>query len=203
MATPDLMDSAISPSQGLTSAEASELLQRFGPNTIQETPEKIWLMLLKRFWGVIPWMLEAAIIIDLILERWVEAVLIAVLLISNAYLGFAQENRAKQAVALLRQRLAIYARVRRDGKYIFSPIGKARNLGDGGAGCPPGKAGRAHPGAAGGLAGRVRAAAETRRRGDTVKKSPCHRVTGSSFTVHCSPFSVCASLLEQALLLSM
>jgi H+-transporting ATPase len=118
------MDTAVSPSEGLTSAEATELLQRFGPNAIQETPEKIWLMLLKRFWGVIPGMLEAAIIIDLVLGRWIEAVVIAVLLVFNAYLGFAQENRAKQAVALLRQRLSIDARVRRDSNWQKIPSGE-------------------------------------------------------------------------------
>jgi len=123
MTTLDLTKDHTPISEGLTSAEAAELLQRFGPNTIKEILEKTWLVLLKRFWGVIPWMLEAAIIIDLVLGRWVEAVVIGVLLVSNAYIGFVQENRAKQAVALLRQRLSIDARVQRDGRWQKIPSG--------------------------------------------------------------------------------
>ncbi len=103
--------------EGLTSAEAAERLQQYGPNAIVEAPTRSGIMLLQRFWGVIPWMLEAAIILDLILARWAEATVIAALLVFQAGLGFYQERRAKRAVALLRQRLSINARVRRDGRW--------------------------------------------------------------------------------------
>jgi H+-transporting ATPase len=92
-------------SEGLTSAEAAERLQRFGPNAIKEIAEKPWIMLLKRFWGVVPWMLEAAILIDLILGRYAEAGVIAALLVFSAVLGFYQERRGKRAVALVRTQL--------------------------------------------------------------------------------------------------
>ncbi len=49
-------------SSGLSAAEARE---HFGPNAIIEILPRTWPMLLHRFWGVIPWMLEAAIAIDL------------------------------------------------------------------------------------------------------------------------------------------
>jgi H+-transporting ATPase len=108
-------------SEGLTSREAADRLGQFGPNAIAEERPHIIRVLLGKFWGLIPWMLEIAIILDLILRRWVEAAVIAVLLVVNALMGFAQEKRAKEALALMRQRLTINARVRRDSRWQVLP----------------------------------------------------------------------------------
>lgn len=58
--------------------------------------------LLRRFWGAIPGMLEIAIVLDLVMGRWIEAGLIATLLVVNALMGFMQERRATEALVLLR-----------------------------------------------------------------------------------------------------
>lgn len=107
--------------EGLTGPEAAARLRQYGPNAIVEAPPRTLGVLLRRFWGVIPWMLELAIAIDLVLGRWIEALFIGVLLVLNAYLGFRQESRATKALALLRQRLTINARVRRDGLWQVLP----------------------------------------------------------------------------------
>ncbi|HVC11560.1 MAG TPA: plasma-membrane proton-efflux P-type ATPase [Burkholderiales bacterium] len=107
--------------EGLTSPEAAARLRRYGPNAIVEAPPRTIGVLLRRFWGVIPWMLELALVIDLVLGRWIEALFIGVLLVLNAYLGFRQESRATKALALLRQRLTVSARVRRDGRWQVLP----------------------------------------------------------------------------------
>ena len=108
-------------SDGLTSREAADRTEKFGPNAIAEERPHSIRVLLGKFWGLIPWMLEIAIILDLILRRWVEAAVIAALLVVNALMGFAQEKRAKGALALMRQRLTINARVRRDGRWQALP----------------------------------------------------------------------------------
>lgn len=69
-------------------------------------------------------MLELAVILDLVLGRWVEAAVIGALLVFNALMGFAQEKRAKGVLALLRNRLIINARVRRDGRWQVLPAGE-------------------------------------------------------------------------------
>ena len=102
---------------GLTSKEAGERLQHFGPNAVAEVPLRISSMLLKKFWGVIPWMLEAAIVLDIILGRFSEAAIIMALLLFQALLGFNQESRSRAALALLKKRLSVTARVKRDGKW--------------------------------------------------------------------------------------
>jgi H+-transporting ATPase len=99
---------------GLTSAEARQRLLQYGPNMVAEDRPHPWLLLLHKFWAPVPWMLEATIVLQFALGKSSEAVIIAVLLVFNAVLGFAQEHRANNALALLRQRLAIQVRVLRD-----------------------------------------------------------------------------------------
>jgi H+-transporting ATPase len=76
---------------------------------------------LTKFWSPIPWMLEAAIILELVLGKFVEAGIIAVLLVFNAALGFFQEGRAQATLAAMKSRLALTASVRRDGVWKKLP----------------------------------------------------------------------------------
>jgi len=107
--------------KGLTATDAAERLERYGPNAMAERHPSSVMMLLRRFWGVIPWMLEVAIALDLVLQRWAEAAVITGLLAFQAAMGFYQERRAKRAVSLLRQRLSVTARVQRDGLWQTLP----------------------------------------------------------------------------------
>ena len=102
------------PLQGLTSAEARQRLVKFGPNTVAEDRPHPWRLFLKKFWAPVPWMLEATISLQFALGKIDEAAIIALLLVFNAVLGFAQEHRANNALALLKSRLAIQVRVLRD-----------------------------------------------------------------------------------------
>ncbi len=106
---------------GLTSAEADGRLHEYGPNAVVPARPPGVQTLLRKFWGVIPWMLESALITDLVMGRWPDAAIIAALLVFNAYLAFSQETRAQQAVALLRGRLTITARALRDGRWRMIP----------------------------------------------------------------------------------
>ena len=102
------------PLQGLTSAEARQRLIKYGPNMVAEDHPHPWLLFLKKFWAPVPWMLEATIALQFALGKASEAGIIAILLVFNAVLGFAQEHRANNALALLKSRLAIQVRVLRD-----------------------------------------------------------------------------------------
>jgi H+-transporting ATPase len=103
--------------QGLSSAEAEERLQRFGPNAIEEEHVSPLLMLARYFWGPIPWMIEIAAILSAVLEHWADLAIILVLLVFNATVGFWQEHEAANAVAALKKQLALRARVMRDGRW--------------------------------------------------------------------------------------
>jgi H+-transporting ATPase len=106
---------------GLTAQEARRRLAEFGPNMVpEEAPSAAWRALAK-LWGPIPWMLEAAIALQLVLGAYMEAAVIAALLLFNAILGFVQEGRASAALAALKKRLAPTALVRRDGEWVRLP----------------------------------------------------------------------------------
>ena len=103
--------------QGLTRLEAAQRLQRFGPNAIADKPVPAWRQLLVKFWAPVPWMLEAVIVLQVLLGRVTESIVIAALLVFNALVAFAQEQRAKDALTLLRKQLHVNARVLRDGHW--------------------------------------------------------------------------------------
>lgn len=107
--------------QGLTSAEAAERLKHYGPNQVAEERPHPLRALMHKFWAPVPWMLEAVVALQLILGKFEEAAIIAVLLIVNAILSFVQESRANQALALLKRHLAVQARVRRDDRWQLIP----------------------------------------------------------------------------------
>jgi len=68
-------------------------------------------------WAPVPWMLEAAIVLQLVLHKFAEAAIIAGLLLFNAALGFFQEGKAQATLAALKSRLALSASVCRDGAW--------------------------------------------------------------------------------------
>jgi H+-transporting ATPase len=106
---------------GLTSDEARRGLDKFGPNTVPDTALHPLRMALEKFWAPVPWMLEAAIALQLALGKYVEAAIIAGLLVFNAALGLFQESRAQATLAALKSRLALNASVRRDGAWKTVP----------------------------------------------------------------------------------
>jgi H+-transporting ATPase len=103
--------------EGLSSQEAERLLAEYGPNEIVERRRSVLLELASRFWGPIPWMIEAALILTGVTERWTDFGIIGVLLAMNGLVGFWEEHQAGNAIAALKQRLAVQARVRRDGRW--------------------------------------------------------------------------------------
>jgi H+-transporting ATPase len=118
--TPAESDTA-SPQSGLTNEEAQRRLKNLGPNTMPDTSVHPLRMAVEKFWAPVPWMLEAAIVLELVLGKYVEAAIIAILLVFNGALGLFQESRAQATLAALKSRLALSASVRRDGGWKTIP----------------------------------------------------------------------------------
>ncbi len=76
---------------------------------------------LLKLWAPVPWMLEAAIALQLGIGRYAEAGVVTLLLLTNAALGFVQEGRAQATLDALKSRLALLAAVRRDGAWATVP----------------------------------------------------------------------------------
>ena len=108
-------------SQGLTTTEAEQRLQKNGPNQVADEKRNRLVQFIKEFWAPVPWMLEATVLLEIILRKRMEAGIIAALLIFNAVLSFIEEGRAQNALALLRKRLAVTATVLRDAAWKSIP----------------------------------------------------------------------------------
>jgi H+-transporting ATPase len=106
---------------GLTNDEVRRRLEKFGPNAVSDTVLHPLRRALLKFWAPVPWMLEAAIVLEVTLGKYVEAAIIAVLLVFNAALGFFQEGRAQATLAALKWRLALNAPVLRDNAWATVP----------------------------------------------------------------------------------
>ena len=119
--TPQSSPKDVPLSTGLTSDEARRRLEKFGPNAVPDTALHPLRRALTKFWAPVPWMLEAAIVLEIVLGKYVEAAIIAALLAFNAVLGFFQKGRAQATLAALKSRLTLNAAVRRDNVWVTVP----------------------------------------------------------------------------------
>jgi H+-transporting ATPase len=102
---------------GLSEAEAQKRLTQYGPNEITVKKTNEVLKFLSYFWGPIPWMIEAAVILSGVVRHWLDFFIILLLLASNAVVGYWEEHQAGNAIAALKAKLAVKAKVLRDGKW--------------------------------------------------------------------------------------
>jgi len=107
--------------QGLSGAEVTSRLAKFGYNEIEEKEEPLWHRVFRRFWGPIPWMIEVAALLSAVVQKWDDFAIITVMLLVNAGLDFFQEHRALNALKALKQRLTVEIIVLRDGRFMTVP----------------------------------------------------------------------------------
>ena len=115
----------VNPDTGLTPAEVDTRRKEQGYNEVAEKKAHPLLGFLGKFWGLSAWMLELIMVLSAVLGKYPDLVVISALLVINAGVGFIQERRAAGVVAVLRRRLQVSARVRRDSNWQVVP---ARDL---------------------------------------------------------------------------
>jgi H+-transporting ATPase len=106
------------PEDGLSQTEAQTRLAQYGYNELSEEKTHPLLKFLSYFWGPIPWMIEVAAMLSAVVRHWEDFWIILALLLMNAGVGFWEEYQAGNAIAALKAKLALQARVKRDGKWI-------------------------------------------------------------------------------------
>ncbi|HUH97911.1 MAG TPA: plasma-membrane proton-efflux P-type ATPase, partial [Anaerolineales bacterium] len=136
IATPDTGESAVAPAKvtlsdlfdrlhattsGLSGEEARSRLAQYGYNELVERAANPVLKFLSYFWGPIPWMIEVAIVLSAVVRHWEDFWIIAVLLVANAVVGFWEEYQAGNAIAALKNKLALRARALRSGNWVQIP----------------------------------------------------------------------------------
>ncbi len=124
-----LSAAGVDPGTGLSSVEAASRLVSHGPNELRSRPrEAAWRRFLKQFADPLVYLLFGAMVISL--AAWflegasglpIDVVVILLIVLANAVIGFVQENRAADAVAALADMTAARATVLRDGKLATIP----------------------------------------------------------------------------------
>ncbi|MBL8659236.1 MAG: cation-translocating P-type ATPase [Rhodospirillales bacterium] len=106
----------MAPERGLGGDEARRRLAEQGPNRLAEAaPRAAWRKLLDQFKSVLILILAVAAGVAFVFGDLTDTVVILVVVVFNAMLGFYQERRAEQSLNALKKMLALKARVRRDG----------------------------------------------------------------------------------------
>ncbi len=105
------------PKTGLNPGQLQERLSEYGPNALPEEKKSALSAFSAYFWGPIPWMIEAAALMALVVGDWGDLTIITSLLLFNGLLGFWEEHEASNALDALKNSLALKARVLRSGKW--------------------------------------------------------------------------------------
>ncbi len=106
----------VNPVSGLSSDEAASRQAEYGSNRLKEIPPRSrWLLLLDQFKGILILVLIGAAVLAAAIGDLTDALVILVVVVINAVLGFSQEYRAEQSLAALKKMLAPTAEVRRNG----------------------------------------------------------------------------------------
>jgi H+-transporting ATPase len=117
----DLFKELESSRKGLTDESVKSRLEKYGANEIIEKRVNPILKFFSYFWGPIPWMIEIAAILSAVIQRWDDCGVIVAMLMVNAIIAFWQEHKADNAIQMLKKKLALNARVLRDGKWKQIP----------------------------------------------------------------------------------
>jgi plasma-membrane proton-efflux P-type ATPase len=111
----------VNPATGLTGSEVESRRKENGFNEVAEKKGHPFLQFLGKFWGLSAWMLELIMVLSAVLKKYPDFIVVGVLLVVNALVGFTQERRAAGVVETLRKRLRVSARVRRDSAWGVIP----------------------------------------------------------------------------------
>jgi len=107
------------PGSGLTSADARQRLAKHGPNELtHEATASPWVLFFNQFKNILIVILLVATVLSALVGEYVDAVIIFVIIVFCALLGFFQEYRAERALEALRNMLSPMITVLRDGKEV-------------------------------------------------------------------------------------
>ncbi|MCL4518119.1 MAG: plasma-membrane proton-efflux P-type ATPase [Thaumarchaeota archaeon] len=107
----------LSSQAGLTDAEAKSRADRLGYNEVRERERSPVVEFALRLWGPVAWLLEITIGLSIVIGHYVESAIILLLLLLNAMIGFQRTRSSQRSLLLLKRRLALKARILRDGTW--------------------------------------------------------------------------------------
>jgi H+-transporting ATPase len=108
----------LSSETGLTDVEAKSRAEKLGYNEVKERKKNPLKEFASRLWGPVPWLLEIAIALSIVIDHYPEAAIVLLLLLLNSAIGFQRTRSSQKALQLLKKRLALKSKILRDGKWV-------------------------------------------------------------------------------------
>lgn len=107
--------------QGLTESETQKRIEQFGFNEVTSKPTPKWLIFLRQFNNVIVYILIVAALLTLLMRHYSDAIVIGLVVVINAFIGYFQEVNASNALENIKQMLSVNATVIRDNMRVYIP----------------------------------------------------------------------------------
>jgi len=114
----DAYSALSSSTNGLTENEAKRRINESGYNELSEKRKNPCVDFLARYWGPMPWLLELTMALSYVIGHYLEVGIVFGLLTLNALIGFHHARSSLKALELLKKRLAIKAKILRNGKWV-------------------------------------------------------------------------------------
>lgn len=122
LSTEEIMKAFGSHISGLTATQAAENLVKFGPNTLSEKKKKpVWVLFLSQFKDFMILILFGAALLSGLVGDLTDTIIILIIILLNAILGFVQEYRAEKAIQALKNMTEAFCQVIRDGIHSTVP----------------------------------------------------------------------------------
>lgn len=102
---------------GLSDQESEKRLEEFGPNSLKEKAKKpAWKLFLGQFQDFMIVVLLVAALISGVAGEWTDSIIILIIVVLNAILGFIQEYRAEKAMESLKKMSEVQVQTKRNGQ---------------------------------------------------------------------------------------
>lgn len=118
-----VLEALQSTEHGLASTDAAQRLTRYGPNRLDgRRRTQAWRLMLDQFRSPLVLILLFAAAVAAVVHDWLDALIVAAIVVISTLISFVQEYRASRAVEALRARVAVRATVLRDGTSRTLPL---------------------------------------------------------------------------------
>lgn len=101
----------------LSQAEAQKLLDQYGLNQVPEVPFSFWKEFAGKLWNLSAWILEAALLLECLLGKWIQSGFVLLMLLFAAYNGASQKKKSRKVLSQISQELTPQVAVCRDSSW--------------------------------------------------------------------------------------
>lgn len=102
---------------GLTQAQADKLLQKNGLNEVPEPQFNFFKEFLSKLWNLSAWILEAALLLECVLGKWIQSLFVLLMLLFAAWNGASKKKQSRRVLNNISHKLTPTISVQRDGQW--------------------------------------------------------------------------------------